>query len=67
MASATYWAGGSAHRWFVKERRPSPFVCHADEETLVATFPSSDYSDGESGAARAAEALASKLTAQVPA
>lgn len=56
-----YWAGGSAERWLVKRRRASPFVGHPAEETLIYVFSSADFTDGERGAARAANLLAERL------
>jgi hypothetical protein len=58
-----FWAGGSAARWFVKRRRPSPFIGHPAEETLIHVFNSADFSDDEAGAARAANLLAERLNA----
>jgi hypothetical protein len=63
MAKDHFWAGGSAGRWFVKRRRPSPFVGHPAEETLIHEFHSADFPNGEAGAAWAANLLAERLNA----
>jgi hypothetical protein len=56
-----FLAGGTAKRWFVKRRRPSPFMGHPAEETLIHEFYSVDFPDGEMGAAKAANLLAERL------
>jgi hypothetical protein len=63
MKADHFWAGGSAARWFVKRRRPSPFIGHPAEEALIHEFYSKDFADQEQGAARAANLLAERLNA----
>jgi hypothetical protein len=63
MNAPEFWAGGSAVRWFVKRRRPSPFVGHPEENIIIWVFRSADYQDREQGAARDANLLAERLNA----
>jgi hypothetical protein len=61
MQTDYFWAGGNAKRWFVIRRRPSPFIGHPADEVLIHIFESSNFQDGEAGAARAANFLAERL------
>ena len=56
-----FWAGGSGEGWFVKFHREPSWHPGAPEESTIAVFAARDYVDGETGASKAASALATDL------
>lgn len=64
MDEVRFWAGGSAPGWFVKLSRPQEvYPGKKPADVIVMWFNSMDYPNGETGAARAADALSARLNA----
>jgi hypothetical protein len=64
MAHSRFWAGGNVDGWFVKlSCFQEVYPGHKPADVLLETFWSKDYTESETGAARAANAMADRLNA----